>query len=160
MIYFYVFYFVTVTVVINVVTAFLIDDFDVMRSQFRASYKGKLPTWQRRVKDAIAGVRTRGIHKDELVIKRKAHGIHLYETMFADEIHAHLSADFGDEEARAARLRKVAELAAEKSIADWDRVAQEARDEASSDEGDGGDAAAALLGSVRSRRASAAASGV
>lgn len=45
MLYFYFWYFTMVIVVLNIITAFLLDDFTVMRAQISDEDKGVIPEW-------------------------------------------------------------------------------------------------------------------
>ena len=96
-------------VLTSVVTAFLIDDFDVVRAQFEAERAGDIPEWKRRAVTSIADI---GL-SDKLEIVRKSHALHICkhgfaslefvafanmqpspdEALFKDEIEEHLRRD-------------------------------------------------------------------
>ncbi|KAA0175186.1 hypothetical protein FNF27_03194 [Cafeteria roenbergensis] len=88
MIYFYIWYFVIVLLVLNIVTAFLLDDFTVMQAQIEDEENGMVPDWLRRLKAAARDLRVR--ERRSWAISRPKHPQQVYELMFADDIAEHL----------------------------------------------------------------------
>lgn len=89
MIYFYLWYFAIVILVLNIVTAFLLDDFTVMQAQIEDEENGMMQSWHRRLLQAARELRVRD--RASWVISRPKHPQQVYELMFADDIAEHLS---------------------------------------------------------------------
>jgi hypothetical protein len=89
MIYFYLWYFVIVILVLNIVTAFLLDDFTVMQAQIEDEENGLMPSWHKRLLQAARELRVRD--RKNWTISRPKHPQQVYELMFADDIAEHLS---------------------------------------------------------------------
>lgn len=85
MLFFYVWFFVIVVVVLNIITAFLIDDFTVMRAQIADDAEGVEPEWMSRVRTMAKRVSG---NKIEWEITRPLHTINVLESMFSDDIEA------------------------------------------------------------------------
>lgn len=89
MLYFYAWFFIMVIVVSNIVTAFLIDDFTVMRSRIAATAAGDVPLWEQRIREAMRAVGMPGAGRT--IITRKMRTVHVYEAMFEDDVAAFLA---------------------------------------------------------------------
>jgi len=88
MIYFYAWYFVIVILVLNIVTAFLLDDFTVMQAQIEDEENGMVPSWRHRLQRAARELRVPA--RKRWVLTRPKHPQQVYEMMFADDIEEHL----------------------------------------------------------------------
>lgn len=89
MAYFYAWFFIMVIVVSNIVTAFLIDDFTVMRARIAATAAGDVPLWEHRIREAMHAVGMPGAGRT--IITRKMRTVHVYEAMFEDDVAAFLA---------------------------------------------------------------------
>lgn len=83
MLYFYLWYFIMVIVVLNIVTAFLLEDFMLMSAKIKDEDDGIPEKWMEKISAALELL---GIPPGKWHIKRKAHPLHLYEMMFANDI--------------------------------------------------------------------------
>lgn len=88
MLYFYLWYFVIVIVVSNIVTAFLLEDFEVTQAQIIEIEHNYEPEWRRRILEAARDLRVK--ERTTWNVTRKEHPYHAYERMFADEIREHI----------------------------------------------------------------------
>ncbi len=90
MIYFYAWFFVMVIVVLNIVTAFLLDDFTVMQGTLTAEEdSGKQHAWKETALAAAAANDPN--HARKWALSRKTHPIHVYERMFEEEVRQYLA---------------------------------------------------------------------
>lgn len=88
MLYFYLWYFVIVIVVSNIVTAFLLEDFEVTQAQIIEIENNYEPEWRRHILEAARDLRVK--ERTTWNVTRKEHPYHAYERMFADEIREHI----------------------------------------------------------------------
>jgi two pore calcium channel protein 1 len=88
MVFFYLWYFVIVIVVLNIVTAFLLDDYMVMQAQIQDEANGKPPEWRFLVQQAAEELGAKDWR--DWLIQRPRHPQQVYELMFADEISQHI----------------------------------------------------------------------
>eukprot|EP01138_Halocafeteria_seosinensis_P002631 gb/GECG01002690.1/.p1 GENE.gb/GECG01002690.1/~~gb/GECG01002690.1/.p1 ORF type:complete len:899 (+),score=70.31 gb/GECG01002690.1/:1-2697(+) len=93
MLYFYLWYFIMVIVVLNIVTAFLLEDFMLMSAKIKDEDDGIREKWVEKIETALDLL---GIPRNKWVITRKAHPLHLYEMMFANDIHQCLEENWED----------------------------------------------------------------
>ena len=89
MAYFYSWFFCMVIVVLNIVTAFLLDDFTVMQQTLtREEEEGTQHAWE------VVVFRTAREHLPDFPtgwrVTRKTHPIHVYERMFEEEVRAYV----------------------------------------------------------------------
>jgi hypothetical protein len=90
MVYFYAWFFIMVVVVLNIVTAFLLDDFTVMQKTLTAEEDdGKQHVWKETALAAAAA--NDPLHARKWQLSRKTHPIHVYERMFEDEVRVYLA---------------------------------------------------------------------
>jgi len=90
MIYFYAWFFVMVIVVLNIVTAFLLDDFTVMQNTLTAEEdSGKQYAWKETALAAAAANDPN--HARKWKLSRTTHPIHVYERMFEEEVRQYLA---------------------------------------------------------------------
>lgn len=74
--------------VLNIVTAFLIDDFTVMRAQISDEAAGIVPEWMARIQRIAAEQSIDG--HENWSVKRPVHTINTYESMFSADIDEYL----------------------------------------------------------------------
>ena len=90
MVYFYAWFFVMVIVVLNIVTAFLLDDFTVMQNTLTAEEdSGKQHAWKETALAAAAANDPQ--HALKWKLSRTTHPIHVYERMFEEEVRQYLA---------------------------------------------------------------------
>lgn len=100
MIYFYIWYFVMVIVVLNIVTAFLLDDFMIMRAKINDETNNLKDEWRLRIERVIEEMGyDEHTNPFPYWYSRKTHPIHVYEVMFASDIQDHLlQQGYGEDE--------------------------------------------------------------